>query len=89
MLRDDKKIVSGYIYEPNCHGKLTIVNVLTDVNTDIWMYMQFTYKDLKYSMICFKNAYHTFVEYLKFNPLHTIGNRIKDKMLHELLAYIT
>lgn len=39
VLRDDKKIVSGYTYEPNCHGKLTIVNVLTDVNTDIWMYV--------------------------------------------------
>ena len=67
VLRDDKKIVSGYTYEPNCHGKLTIVNVLTDVNTDIWMYVQFTYKDFKYSMICFKNAYHTFAEFLKFN----------------------
>lgn len=42
MFRDDKKIVYGYTYKPNCHGKLTIVNVLTDVNTDIWMYMQFT-----------------------------------------------
>ena len=39
VLRDDKKIVSGYTYEPNCHGKLTIVNGLTDVNTDIWMYV--------------------------------------------------